>query len=112
LKTKITQYGLSLKALGWDGVGDSGTDNFEGDHGNVIQNGISCALTASAAALLGAKHGDYLQILFANGFAYIRRYDDTAPEDDPRLDMFNAYAWDKQMDGEGQFADVRVVSFV
>ena len=105
----ITQYGLSKKAGGWDPDGDSSTDRFEGDRGNVIQNSISCALTASAVTLLGAKHGDYLQIVFPNGFTYIRRYDDTAPESNPRLDLFNAWAFDKQVPGD--FADVRVVQF-
>jgi hypothetical protein len=117
MNCKITQYGLSAKAGGWDTYGDSSTDKFEGDHGNMLQNGISCALTASAVAGLlrpdGSPilHGDYLQIVFENGFTYIRRWDDTAPESDPRLDMFNAYAFDKQMDAAGQFADARVIVF-
>lgn len=109
MRCKITQYGLSIKAGGWDTYGDSGTDKFHGDHGNTIQNSISCALTSSAVAELGTKHGDYLQIVFSNGFTYIRRYDDTAPEADVRLDMFNAYAFDQQIPTE--FADVKIVTF-
>lgn len=106
----VTQYGLSPQNGGWDPDWDSSTDKFIGDHGNTLQNGISCALTASARDLLEAKHGDYLQITFPNGFTYVRRFDDTAPEANSRIDFFNAYAFDKQMDGAGEFADVAVIT--
>jgi hypothetical protein len=107
VQIKITQYGLSIKAGGWDSYGDSGTDKFQGDHNNTILNGTSCALTASARDGLGAQRGDLLRITFDNGYKYYRRYDDTAPESDPRLDMFNAWAFDKQVPAE--FAAVEIV---
>jgi len=107
VRIKITQYGLSLKEGGWDTYGDSSTDRFEGNANNVIYNSSSCALTASARDLLGAKEGDWLEIDFGHDQVYLRRYEDTAPETDPRLDMFNAWVEDKQIHQD--FADVRVV---
>lgn len=91
LRVKITQYGLSKKAHGWDGVGDSGTDAWLGNHGNKLIDGFSCALTERAQELLGCVAGALILITFDDGTTQVRRFDDRAPEADARLDMFNAY---------------------
>lgn len=89
MKIKVTQYGKSIKAGGWDTYGDSFTDRFVGDHGNILNDGLSCALTHSARDALGAKHGDTIIIDFGDGKKETREYDDTAPESDMRVDLFN-----------------------
>lgn len=92
-KCRVTQYGLSKKAGGWDGVGDSGTDEWLGNHGNTLFDGFSCALTQAAQDALGiaCKPGVLILIEFDDGTTQVRRFDDRAPESDSRLDMFNAY---------------------
>lgn len=107
MRIKITQYGISVKNRGWDGVGDSGTDKFLGNHNNKLVDGVSCALTVSAQTILGAKAGDWLFIVFDDNTTQIRRFDDRAPESDPRLDLFNA--WKERKQGS-DFADVVVLS--
>lgn len=117
MKMKCTQYGVSEAAGGWDGKGDSGTDSFLGNANNTLVNGVSCALSPSARAKLNtlAPHGNiqgyWLSIVFSNGFQYLRRVDDSTSAEllDDRVDFFNAYAFDKQMDAAGQFADVQVI---
>lgn len=92
MRIKITEYGLSLKAGGWDTYGDSGTDNWEGNRNNKLSY-FSCALTQTAQQGLQAKAGDILQIVFEGGKTLYRSFDDRAPEDEPRLDMFFPYAF-------------------
>lgn len=121
---KITQYGLSLKAGGWDGVGDGGTDAWQGNHGNAL-NFSSCALTLSAenaladtlpygSPFLASREskrlmpGTPLQVQFAGGLVFIRNFDDRAPEADPRLDVFNPWAFDPTLTED--FAGVSVCS--
>jgi len=87
MKIKTTRYGLSTKAGGWDPYGDSSTDQWLGDHGNTLTT-ASCALTRGAAQLLGARRGDIIRIVWGPKLEAFRRYDDTAPEDEPRVDLF------------------------
>lgn len=105
MRVKITQYGLSKASGGWDEYGDSGTDQWLGNRGNIL-NTSSCALTASAATALKAQHGCLLKIIFDQKHVYYRTYDDTAPEDDPRLDMFFPWAFDKTIPAD--FAEVQL----
>lgn len=96
VQLKTTQYGLSVKAGGWDPDGDSSTDQWQGDHGNTL-NTSSCALTASARALLNlpAHSGKLIRITFpGSNVVLYRTHDDTAPESDPRLDIFNPWSFD------------------
>ncbi len=98
MKIFITQYGKSKSSGGWDPDGDKYTDQFIGNHGNVIYSGVSCALNALSVKGLDATVGCWLRVDFGRGQVYIRRYDDTAPETDkPRLDLFNYLAFDKQI---------------
>lgn len=103
MKIKITQYGLSRSAGGWDPDGDSETDQWLGNMGNIL-NTSSCAITDSAMKDLGAKHGDLLQIVFDTKHVYYRRIDDRAPEADARVDMFFPFAFDKSIPAD--YADV------
>lgn len=107
MRVKITQYGLSVKAGGWDGVGDSGTDAFEGNENNTIVDGESCALTVSAQHGLGCKFGDKLLITYDDGSTETRTVADRAPESDPRLDRFNAYTEDPNQPSD--FAEVTIL---
>lgn len=119
--SKVTQYGLSATAGGWDPDGDSGTDKWQGSHGNVL-NFNSCALTVSAenalAATLPYGHpflasrdsgrlmpGTPLRVTMG-ALVFIKNFDDRAPESDPRLDVFNPYAFDNSLIRD--FADVEV----
>lgn len=87
----ITRYGLSKKVGGWDTYGDSGTDDWIGDHNNHLTT-ASCALNALAMELFGCKSGDILRIVIDLQREQFRRVDDTAPEiDKPRVDLF--YPW-------------------
>lgn len=103
MKIKVTQYGRSVKDGGWDEYGDTFTDKFEGDHGNELIDETSCALTKSAQQMLQIKHGEWISIDFGNNIIEFRRYDDTAPENDPRIDLFNYNAF---VNGLPEFADV------
>lgn len=101
---KTTQYGLSKRAGGWDSDGDSGTDAWEGNYGNML-NLSSCALTASAEAQLATAWfgegttrltpGMLLKITYPNAkIVLYRTFNDRAPESDARLDIFNPWAFD------------------
>ena len=110
MKMEITQYGLSDKAGGWDGVGDSGTDKFEGNENNLIVNGVSCALSPLARTALGAKDGQTVKVTFPNEVVYHRQVADSTDNlPNQRVDFFNAYAFDKQMDKFGEEADVVLI---
>lgn len=95
-KIRITRYGLSIKAGGWDPDGDSSTDDWIGNHNNHLSS-ASCAVSPSAKALLGCVNGDILDISFDIQREQLRRVDDTAPEgskgdlDEPHIDLF--YPW-------------------
>lgn len=111
MRMQITQYGLSNAKDGWDGVGDPGTDAFKGNADNVIINGVSCALSPSARVALGnVPDGKWLVVTFANGVVYRRQVTDSTSTQllNDRCDFFNAYAFDKQMDSFGGYADVVV----
>ena len=113
---KTTQYGLSKRAGGWDPDGDSGTDRWEGHHGTTL-NISSCALTKSAEAQLAMSKGGgaielppgtLLKITYPDArLVLFRTFDDRAPEDDPRLDIFNPLAFDTRLPEQGT---VEVVS--
>lgn len=116
---KTTQYGLSVKAGGWDPDGDSGTDQWQGDVGNIL-NLSSCALTVSAedelarsllipgtpapAGRLHLPQGQLLKVTFpgAPHIVLYRTFDDRAPEADGRLDIFNPYAFDHVIPDTGE----------
>jgi len=106
MRIKTTRYGLSVKAGYWDTYGDSSTDNFLGDgkDGHTLTT-ASCALTRGAANLLGIKEGAIIRIVWDDKTEQFRRYDDTAPEDEPRVDLFYPYADHPLPD----FGDVTVV---
>jgi hypothetical protein len=101
---RITQYGLSRRAGGWDPDGDASTDHGFGDHGNLLVDGQSCALTRLAAETLALSHGQWIQIVWDNGYSEKRSYDDTAPEADARVDLFNRNAFNNAI--RGDFATV------
>ena len=107
----ITQYGKSKKAGGWDPYGDSFTDKFIGNHDNTLINGISCAVTTATKESLNLENGDWLKITFTNGHYYLRRVDDIAPESNARVDFFNYYAFDEQMNSFGDTATVEKICF-
>jgi hypothetical protein len=108
MRIKTTRYGLSPRVGGWDDPGDYYTDQWLGDgkDGHTLTT-ASCALTKSAADLLGARPGDIIHIVWNDKYETFRRYDDTAPEDDPRVDVFYPY-----MDAKMQpdFGEVSVYS--
>jgi hypothetical protein len=115
IKIKTTQYGLSARAGGWDPDGDSGTDNWKGNHGNTL-NICSCALTVSAEEQLalsrggGARQlppGALLKITWPDSrLVLYRTFDDRAPEADPRIDLFMPWAFDHHLP---DFGNVEVV---
>lgn len=106
MRVKITQYGLSKHAGGWDPYGDSGTDKYIGSRNNKLVDGVSCALTESAEEGLGCKFGDTLLVTFDDGSTQARVVADRAPEEDARLDMFNALA---ELPQASTFAEVTIV---
>ena len=106
-RLKITQYGISIQAGGWDGKGDSGTDQWLGNEGNTLVDGVSCALTQSAQKELCAKFGDTLLITYDDGSTEQRIVADRAPEDDGRLDRFNAY---RELSQPSDFANVVILT--
>lgn len=85
MKIQVTHYGEPN-----DPSPDSNTEKWIGDHGNVLTTS-SCALTAVAALQLGVSHGALLKIVFSSKIIFFRTYDDTAPEDNPRVDLFNPF---------------------
>lgn len=114
---KTTQYGLSTRLGGWDRDGDSGTDNWMGCFGNKL-NLSSCALTESAertiAEALPPDHParvtnamgkatlrphTLLKVTWAvdQRLVLYRTFDDRAPENDPRLDIFNPWAFNNHI---------------
>lgn len=107
MKIKITEYGLSKKAGGWDGIGDSGTDAWLGNHSNLL-NTSSCALTRSAQDLLHAMPGDLLKVKFNERYVYYVTFDDRAPEDDPRVDMYFPFVRPVEFNHLSDFADVTI----
>lgn len=80
----ITRYGKSIKAGGWDGVGDSGTDKGYGcfdkeDHPTLAEG--DCALTVEGQADLGAKPHAIIRLWFDNDpREFLLRFNDRAPQ--------------------------------
>jgi hypothetical protein len=105
MQMRITRYGKSKEAGGWDNYQDDGTDKLEGDHGNTLVDKVSCALTASARAALNISHGQWVFIQFSDGLFQCRRYDDTAPEENERVDLFYEFH-DEEL---SELADVTVI---
>lgn len=106
MRIKTTRYGLSPKVGGWDPYGDSYTDQWLGDgkDGHTLTT-ASCALTKSAANALGARPGDIIRVIWDNRTETFRRYDDTAPEDEMRVDLF--YPWKDNLE-QPDFGEVTV----
>lgn len=105
-RIKITQYGLSVAAGGWDGKGDSGTDKWLGNHNNKLDY-CSCALSPEAKVLLGAAVGDLILVEFMSGLCLVKQYDDSTAElGDPRVDIFNPFVEDQEQVADGDFAMV------
>lgn len=106
-RIKITQYGLSVKAGGWDGVGDSGTDKWLGNHNNILDL-CSCALSPEARMLFSAVAGDLFLVEFDNGLKLVKQFDDSTAANlgEPRLDVFNPYKEDQVQVHAGDFATV------
>jgi hypothetical protein len=107
-KIKITQYGLSKKAGGWDPDGDDDTDRWVGDDGPISY--LSCALTLGAQSIIGLPPGKSdrarLKIVFPDGTTIFRFWSDRAPEADPRLDLFMPYFFDRTIPAD--FAEVSI----
>jgi hypothetical protein len=109
---QITQFGHSKEEGGWDIYGDKASDAFVGDHGNVMQSGTDCALSQSTRDAIGAidkKPNQWITVDFTNGFFYVKRIGDTAPEANKRCDFLNYYAFDEQMDKAGDYAIVTLL---
>ncbi len=106
-RIKITQYGLSIKAGGWDGKGDSGTDKWLGNHNNRL-DACSCALSPEAKTLFGAVVGDLFLIEWSNGLKLVRQFDDSTAANlgEPRLDLFFPYHMNEAVRQAGDFANV------
>jgi hypothetical protein len=87
-QTKITAYGY---------VGDTSPDgnsaNGIGNHDNQLTafDGSSgdAALTAAAAQRYGVSIGQTFAVTGANGQTYTLTYEDTAPESDSRIDIYD-----------------------
>lgn len=103
---EITQFGKGILIGGWDKYGDSNSNKFIGNTNDPLINGVSCALSDSAKLALNVGHNDWLRITFDDGTVYIRQVRDRAPESNKRVDFFNYYAFDDQMDKRGMFAQV------
>lgn len=102
---RITQYGLSVKAGGWDTYGDSLTDKGFGCFGNKL-TAQGCALTKGAQEALGATKLCWLQVKFSNGIVHVRQFQDRAPEDEERLDEYNPEAFIKD---QPDYAEVSII---
>lgn len=102
VQVQVTQFGLGLKAGGWDGASDSGTDAWLGNRNNTL-NMSSCALSKPAEEALGQlngsplKGGELLRIYFDVKHIYYRTFDDRTDQTLPnaRVDFFFPYAFDK-----------------
>jgi hypothetical protein len=79
---KITQYGYAD-----DPYMDSDTRKGDGAY-HKLEEDISCAITDSARAALGAHKHAWVEIKFAGGGTLFRRIDDRAPEGDKRVDLY------------------------
>lgn len=101
-RIQITQYGKSLKSGGWDPDGDSDSDAKIGNRNNRLDEN-SCALTATARNELKSYPGAQLKVDFGNGTVLTKFDDDTAPEDNARLDVFN---YDAFVPGWPDYAEV------
>jgi hypothetical protein len=89
-QTKITAYGY-----GGDLTSDANSSNGIGNHDNVLapfqgSGGVSdAALTATAAQEYGVSVGQTFTVTGANGATYTLRYEDTAPQSDSRVDIYD-----------------------
>ena len=87
-QTKITAYGYA-----GDLTPDGNSSNGIGNHDNQLSafNGSSgdAALTASAAQEYGVTIGQTFTVTGADGQTYTLRYEDTAPESDSRIDIYD-----------------------
>lgn len=99
MRIKITQYGFPS-----DPYMDPDTAKRIGNRDNHLTT-ASCAITDSALKDLGAANGDVLRIIFNADVEFFRRIDDTAPESDPRIDLFQPNGFDKSLP---DYADVTV----
>ena len=90
-QTKITAYGYP-----GDSTPDSNSSNGIGNHDNQLTpfqgaGGVSdAALTATAAQEYGVSIGQTFTVTGANGSTYTLRYEDTAPESDSRIDIYDS----------------------
>jgi len=90
-QTKITAYGYP-----GDLTHDSNSSNGIGNHDNQLTpfqgaGGVSdAALTATAAREYGVSIGQTFTVTGANGSTYTLRYEDTAPESDSRIDIYDS----------------------
>ena len=108
MKARITQFGLSVKAGGWDQYGDPETDKFIGAHGKLMpQAAVDCALTDSLRDKLGIKPGQYVKVCWPAQTLCLR-FIDRAPESDDRVDVFRPYQFSLAQDHWGDFADVTI----
>lgn len=101
-RIQITQYGKSLKSGGWDPYGDDESDEKIGNRNNKLTD-ASCALTKDARNILKSYPGAKLTVDFCNGTVLTKFDDDTAPEDNARLDVFN---YDAFIPGWPDYAEV------
>src|ERR1700758_4479874 len=95
ISTGVTQGQTKITAYGY--VGDTSPDgnsaNGIGNHDNQLTafNGSSgdAALTAAAAQQYGVSIGQTFTVTGANGQTYTLTYEDTAPESDSRIDIYD-----------------------
>jgi hypothetical protein len=93
--TMITDYGYEQPGQpNYDSNSAAGI----GNHGNTLtpytggSAYASAALTATAAQQYGVQLGQQFTVTAANGQVYNLQYDDTAPESDSRIDIYNPSA--------------------
>ena len=96
VKMKVTQYGYKN-----DPDGDTLTEQGWGFRNNRL-NASSCALTVAAQKALGAKAFDRIQIKFADDLILYRHFDDRAPENEARLDLYQPAGFDKTLPDVGE----------
>ena len=101
MKMKITQYGYSN-----DPYMDSETRKGNGKY-HHLERGVSCALTDSAKAALGAHGRCWVKIHFPAGGTQVRRFDDRAPEGDARCDLYNVDGYESAL---GDYAEVTLTT--
>ena len=109
LNVEITQYGPSEKVGGWDGKGDSGTDDGLGCYNNKLEDGISCALSKPAEEALRVKPGVWLDILLSNDVTIERRFDDRTDQNLPnaRVDLYNFKGFDNTIPNQGMVIAIK-----